>query len=1033
MFVEACSLGCGNGVSGSQITCSIVNVGQNAEITLLFSEEIDLSTVTSGTFQVINTSNGTVPVGTYMIDPSNSKRLIFRPGLDFDSLGNPEYAFDENETYRITIPGANQGDSGPFISSANGKINQARLECSIRTSEGLIDPVPGPPSASVFVTKDDGLGGGVEVPANGATQVLSSSKVKVIFADIMNPATIANLSTGQSNSILVKIDSDGDLSTTGDQVTWSGTWTVDVDFDLLRTVAEFTPSGGFPTAGGDPLNPRLTIVTLPSQLLDLKGNSLENPGSHVFATQIMAFPEIRLPKEGGEDFVDSSNEDKTGSGADWGAGRLTWGVGGGAGRHGALIVRSGETLTLNTDSQVFPLVNQAYSILSNDMPGTDYDPLVSSSWPTITVTDGVFEFSSVTIEPNATLILEGSQPGRIYSRGELIHNGVIDLSGETPEPHVSNDGGFFNNNPSLNIASATRFGGPGGLGGPGAGAGGQGADRWNLRPFRNAANNNWINGAFFPGTGGATIFPDGETAVSDGRPGEGVGGSTSTGGIGGVHYPPSLPTNWVRNSANFGDLEFSVLPPAPTGQAYTCGVAMAAGPGSGGAYALPGGVGTPASPFTPISPNLLPNTPADTPGGDNSSLGLEPPGDESGSPLLLIRHLLFRVGNLRGGAGGGGGGTSIYGTKSNSATSADGCSLGTAGILPFFDHSAAGGGGGGGALQLTAGRRISMGGSIDCSGGDGGSATASNAPLDVNCTDPNASTGTPNCSQFAAPGGGGSGGAIKLQSVSITLGGQANQINVSGGLGGFGAGGSVGGAGSPGLVRIERSGFVDQATDAALFSPFVAPTSTEASYNTPYTSAAILSLGEWGGGGMLQFRPESFSGAQSCWMKPEGTFFQLAFSTDDTVDVDDPDKKSWNMDIIYTVPGGTKKFPYRGLSSDPDFPNMGGDDFETFLGSTLNHDEASPNGGSFLVVRFQGARATGQLADPCNVDLVLGTEVEGGSLTPWVRSPEELNQFSPLPNMVRFVVIFEPRLAIQGGIQSSIVGVTNLEIRVQPD
>lgn len=1018
MFLESCSLGCGNGVGGEQVTCSIVNVGQNAEITLLFSEPVDLNSVNAGSFQVINTANGTVPVGTFSVDSNNARRLIFRPGLDFDSLGNPEYAFESDATYQVLIPGEAQGDTGPYVRSTTGKSNQSRLQCSIRTSEGLIDPVPGNPSASVIVEHDDQAGGGEFVPADGASDVLLTSDVTVIFNDIMNPATIANLATGQSNTISVSIDPNGDLSNPGDQVTVAGSWTVDVDLDLLRTVAVFTPSGGFPSAGDDPNNPRLTIVTLPSQLLDLVGNPLSNPGQHIFSTKILAFPEIALPQEGGEPFVDDSNEDQLESGGDWGAGRLSWGIGGGAGRLGPLVVRSGQEVILDTDSQLFPLANQVRSLLDNNMPGTDYDPLDQGTWPTITITDGTFEFSSVTVEPNARLLLVGSNPGRVFARGQVVHNGVIDLSGGTPAAHASNSGGMQTSNQLDPLA--TRFGGDGGAGGPAAGDGGQGADRHNTAGVP----------APLSTTAGGIVFPGGEVAVNDGRPGEGVGGSTATGGVGGLRYPTTLPGNWDLSSPNFGDGEISILPDDGASTPHTCGVGMVAGPGSGGAYALTGGVGVPDSPHTAVNPGVLPNIPADTPGGDNTSLNLEPPGTEVG--LFLVRHLEYILGHLRGGAGGGGGGTSIYGTKNNNNSDAQGCMAANAHMFPYFDHSAAGGGGGGGALQLVAGRRISMGGSVDCSGGVGGSALAANAPLDSNCTESGANSAVaPDCEKMAAPGGGGSGGAIRLQSVVVTLGGQSDQIDVQGGAGGVGAGGSVGGLGSPGLVRIEHSGYVDGTTDSAIFAPFVAPADPDnPAFNTPYTSAAILSLGSWGA---QQFRPESFSGAQSCWMKPVGNFFELSFSVDEVSAPNDPLQKGWNMDIRYNTPNGIKLFPYRGLSNDPDYPDMGGMDFETYLGSTLNHDEMSPNSGSFLVVRFQGARATGELVDPCDVNLLVGLEIETNSLTTWVRSSQDLNQFSPRPNMVRFAVIFEPRLANQGAIQANITGVTNLEINVQPN
>ena len=462
----------------------------------------------------------------------------------------------------------------------------------------------------------DGSGGSTSVPADGASEVLLSSTVTVVFNDIMNPATIANLTSGVSNTITVKIDPDGNLANPGDQVDWAGTWTVDVDFDLLRTTAVFTPSGGFPSAGDDPMNPRLTIVELPATLLDLVGNPLSNPGQHIFSTQILAFPPIVLPKDGGEDFTDSSNEDALASGGAWGGGSLVWGQGGGAGRLGPLLVRSGTEVTLNTDSQAFPLTAQVRSILDNNVPGApgtgaggDYDPLDSGTWPGITITDGTFEFSSVTIEPNAKLILVGSNPGRIFARGQAIHNGVIDLSGETPAPHASNSGGSHPNNvipgTSDPRANLTRFGGAGGAGGPAGGAGGQGADRVDMTGAANP----------LPTNAGGMVFPVGEVPVNDGRAGEGVGGAGSTGGVGGQQYPNTMPLNWALNNPAFGDGEISVFPPdTSTPNPLTCGVGMVAGPGSGGAYALPGGTGTPLSPYVAVNPGVPAQRAAGHPG-----------------------------------------------------------------------------------------------------------------------------------------------------------------------------------------------------------------------------------------------------------------------------------------------------------------------------------------------------------------------------------------------------------------------------------
>jgi hypothetical protein len=129
--------------------------------------------------------------------------------------------------------------------------------------------------------------------------------------------------------------------------------------------------------------------------------------------------------------------------------------------------------------------------------------------------------------------------------------------------------------------------------------------------------------------------------------------------------------------------------------------------------------------------------------------------------------------------------------------------------------------------------------------------------------------------------------------------------------------------------------------------------------------------------------------------------------------------------------------PYRGVPdvlNEPNFP-LTGESFEDFLGQTINHDELF---GSLFTVRFQGARLDGTLTDPCNVTLGgVQSEINEGSLTPWVRHPEELGLFSPSPNMVRFCIIFEGSMKDEDHPQSlvtqQILGVTNLEVGVTPD
>ncbi len=1032
-YIESCTLGCGNGVGGNQVSCEIVNVGRNLEISLLFSEPVDAGSLNNSTVQIINSTTSQVPPFNYSIDPNNPRRLIARPNLAFDSLGNPVFALGPDETFEVTIPGLSQGDLGPFVRSAGGRPNLSRLKCTIRTTEGIVDAVPGAPTVSVFV---DTLAAN-NVPAQNAFNVKLSSTVRMVFNDIMNPATLANPSTNQATFVTAKIDTDGNIATTNDQVPIDGSYVWSIDFALLRTTLTFTPAVGFPSRGSNPAAPRRIVMDLPANVTDLVGNGLGNPGKVVFTPEFVPFSPVTLPDDDGESFVNTDNENTSESGASWGAaslggvaGRLSAGRTGGSGRLGSLVVDNGQTVVLDTDSQEFPLPGQTWGLLDNSLEG-DYDPLDPSTWPRITVTDGAFEFTSLVIQSGGRLVLTGSNPGRVYSRGDLVVNGVLDVSGETPVPHQSNDWKGLNSN--------VIFGGAGGAGGPSAGSGGKGGDRYDTAGFDTGGTSGFPNAT--TGTTGNIAFPgnppDNPGIDNRGADGSGVGGAFSTGGLGGAFYPPNMPRTNLINSAtpaNIGDLAFVVLTIGTTNE---CRVPMVGGPGSGGAYALDGGSAAPASPHataqSATGQPLLPSAPAPTPGGDNSSIALEAPGQ------AIRRALNYEQNNLLGGSGGGGGGMHIWGTRTAATSNCFSSS-----IFPFWDHSAAGGGGGGGAVQVSSGRSIVVNGVIDASGGAGGSATNLNAPISF-CAQPgttNAHTVEPqisNCGSFAAPGGGGSGGAVKLKARTIVTSALGGRINVRGGVGGVGVGGSVGGAGSPGLVRLEYrerpigTANPGSSTDATLYAPSIAPfLPLDPTFNNPFESAAILSLG---GMPIQRARPDSFTASMSCWMKPAGSFFQLTFDDDGAGTT--PAEMAWNMDVVYLTPSNQQVlFPYRGIP-DPeptDFPLVG-QSFEEFFGNDLNHG-LPDNVGSLVSVRFQGARSTGLLPDPCNVSLSgVTSEIAPGSLTHWVRHPAELNAFAPQPNMIRFTVVFEDSLRVPqiNPIESRVLGVTNLKVRVTPD
>jgi hypothetical protein len=1013
MFILTCSLGCPSGAGGQEVHCTPISIAPNQEFVVTFSQFVEPNSVTSETFNIIDTFSGATPLGTRLVDPVDRRRVIFRPAITFDSQGNPTFGFTSGASYSIVIKGTQQDPTGPYITSAGGKPNSSRMSCQMATTNTPVDYVPGAPSASVQVDLAHTLGQNPSTwqdqDANGAVNVWRDSTIRLIFDDIMNPVTLANQATHQSTFATIKVDVDGDLATTADQVTLSGIYVVTIDLANLRTVMTFTSGSGIPSSGDPALNPlpRLVLINIPVAIQDLAGNALSNPGSLSFVPEFVAHAPVTLPDADGENFNNTSYDQVSISAGTWADGRLTRGWGGGSGRLGQITVRQGAPVDLSTDSQLFPLDPTLYvsavvvrDLLDNSLPGVDYTPSIPSTWPTISVTNGIFEFSSLVIEPGGTLRFHGNNPARVLVRGpvQIQGNGTLDVKGSSAAACLSN----------------AASGGTGAAGGPNAGAGGDGADR-----FHNT-NQSLLNAGAIQNPG----------ADYNGGPGGGVGQIAGLGAAhGGTVFPASnLPTtNSAPVSVNgglawtFDDFHFLN---------YTgCQCLQPGTPGGGATYGdgtlVVGGAGVPN---TPMPTNELPagtnsNLPPNTQPG--SGIPIEPPDPQSGH---IVRKLDADFGFLRGGSGGGGGGLSLFGTETAQQISGFPCGgsgttipNGTATSPGYQDNSACGGGGGGGAVQLVSGSSIQLDGVIDARGGTGGSADA---------------TATTDRNRQAAPGGGGAGGAVRLQGPYVALGPVAGRINVTGGAGGVTdmnhlpltqISNSIGGAGSSGLVRIEDStGTQTRYGEAPWILPFD-PTHIHSGSNLP-ESEDFLSVGNWT---LPRRRPESFSASASCWMQPADAFFLLGFDADDLANPDPALRYGWNMDVVYNPGTGEQLIHYRG--PDPNLP-FGSGDFQSNLGNTLNH--GLPAGqGSYFAIRFQGAKSRASVAThPCSVALVgASSDIITGSLTPWVQHPADLNAFSPRPDMVRFCVIFDTALVTPNSVGSFIKGVTNLKIRVQPD
>ena len=624
-YIDSCTLGCTDGIEGDAVNCAIANTYQNQEISIIFSEPFDLFSVNSSSFRVTDVANGTTPSGQFFSDPTDPRRLIFRPSLTFDQNGTPVHGLASSTSYKIFLPGVAQMDQGPYIQSTSGVDNKSRMQCTIKTTEGIIDPVPGRPGVSIFadqvvgyqpdgtpiVVSDVLVNGGTEL-----TDVYRQTRLRFEFDDIMNVATLLNPSTGASPNIDIELDEDGDLSTL-DRTPIDGMLTYLVDLEMLSTSLYFTSDVPLPSAGPDAdLSPRRIVLTLPAAVQDLVANPIDSGGgTHSFITELPQLGEVLVP-DGGEDFLLSSpdpnsNENGPRSGAFWGGGRLTQGVGGGSGRLGDLRVPSGSTLTLNTDSQVFPLgmsdglaFDHTPDFLGNadavNFPGT------LGNYPdSITVTDGVFEFQSLTLEAGSNLVFAGTQPARIYIRGKalLTTGSLLDLSGPQPADHDSSTV-----DPEMELSALTPS--------AGGGDGGFGGDRFDMSVNGNMAGLGLCENDVVANPG----------ADTQGRSGMGVGRSVGLGGgVGGVQYPASYPTvninTTVDNNAHGLGFNRVVDYNAPNFADTECRSLMVGGVGSGGAYALDGGVGiSDAVVATAGYPAGQDNGAPDTPGGDSSWL-----------------------------------------------------------------------------------------------------------------------------------------------------------------------------------------------------------------------------------------------------------------------------------------------------------------------------------------------------------------------------------------------------------------------------
>lgn len=802
--LQSCSLGC-NGTSFAVNTWQV-----NKDIIFNFSDTVDPASVSFTSISIIDRANGSTPSGQFLV---LGTKVVFRPAL-IETNAGLLFGFNDGSVYDIRI----LDESSPAsVRSMRGQRNQSFLTGDL-TMNGIADLVPGPPTVVATLPPAN------QPPTNRDFQI------EVVFGDIMQTLPLANPETGQSTLITVEI-ADTIAGTTSSV---SGQFSSSIDRDALTTTIFFEPDVPYPGSGG---GQRIVQVSLSQQIADLVGNLLQGAGTYTI-------PLPNLPTVTGaivESFDDHANEYADGSTLGLWAeipGTLDSGLdattgthhGGGSGVLGPLVVDAGGII-LDTDSAMVPS-----ALLGED----------------VAVIGGVFPYSEIQITAGGLILGTGSNALRLFSAGAIVVDGAIAADGASASANFGkyyfaefDAGERIVNEPTTNmVADQRNGGGEGGQSELSGGSGGKGGQAWYYQS-EGTGNQVYYKTSTFPGSNfwnwqmfGLNLAVDRfknsmAGAKFCGSNGGGVGGLAALGdpiqnfnliaddlangsGMGSWAWPPTSNRMVDQNLSGAVKIDTHVIRDgngAPLSRDNHA-IHRSRGGGGGGYWTdgTRGGYFDQAA-TDPIGRALFPDF---EPYIDQPNQIWEFNGDGSGNDWLMWdaqattpavadaeggQYLLTvgqntldpDAGYLLGGAGGGGAGMSEHGSYAGAPALGNG---NLANIGTYRSDSGAGGGSGGGALQLHAGSRMVVTGSVSARGGAGGdSEFMLSVPYSENLA---VELGTPG----DAGGGGGSGGSILLQTGG-PLQMISDGIDVNGGRGGLGSAGNHGGSGGSGVVRFD--------------------------------------------------------------------------------------------------------------------------------------------------------------------------------------------------------------------------------------
>ena len=274
--ITGCSLSCDQ-LPPFAVTCGSSFSFVNRDLCFDFNMPVELSSVNSFSFQVVDNATGRTVPGTFFLDSRDDSLLCFRPSVSFDADGFPVFAFEEGGVYVLRIQGQ-AADPGPFVLSRFGDPVERFFSCTLLTT-GVLDQQPGPPSVATtvdVVASYDAQGRPAEIasdqPAAGATQVFRGSPIRFRFDDLIVPATLLDPATGAFRNVLVGRVVDGPPAPV------PGSFSVSLDFDEGTTELLFHPSGDLPEG-------RSVFVRFLPGILDFAGEELIDPGPIEFEVE----------------------------------------------------------------------------------------------------------------------------------------------------------------------------------------------------------------------------------------------------------------------------------------------------------------------------------------------------------------------------------------------------------------------------------------------------------------------------------------------------------------------------------------------------------------------------------------------------------------------------------------------------------------------------------------------------------------------------------------------------------------------------